>query len=336
MNVQVAKPDFADTLDLLCPMHVQLDVAGMITHIGPTLSKLQRGTQFLGRSFFGAFDLLRPAGARAIERLINAHGERVHLRLRSDPDMMLQGVVLQDPFGAGALINLSFGIGVIDAVRRYDLTNADFAATDLTTELLFLVEAKSAAMNASRNLNERLEKARLDAQMQASTDALTGLKNRRAVERIVSRKLSDHAPFSFMQLDLDFFKAVNDTYGHAAGDWVLQRVAQILMDAVREDDHAARIGGDEFAIILHGKIGPSRISELSQDIITRLSEPMDYAGNLCRISASIGVSQVSETNSRNMDQIMHEADQALYQSKANGRSRFAIFDTKTGNRGVGD
>ncbi|MFY0597689.1 MAG: GGDEF domain-containing protein [Cognatishimia sp.] len=330
MNIQVPKIEMSDALDVLCPMHVQLDAEGRISHVGPTLQKLQRGEKFENRPFFEVFKLLRPIGLKTIEHLITAHGERIHLRIKRDPDTVLQGVVIHDPTGSGTLINLSFGISVLDAVRRYDLTNTDFSATDLTIELLFLVEAKSAAMEASRSLNERLERARNEAQTLASTDSLTGLKNRRAVEKIMSRKLLDCAPFSLMQLDLDYFKVVNDTYGHAAGDRVLQRVAQILTAAVREQDHVARIGGDEFVIILHGDVSKTRIAEISENLIEQLNKPIPYEGNHCKISASIGVSQVEESVPRSMDQVMQEADRALYLSKDNGRSQFVIFDDPGG------
>jgi len=330
MNIQLPKVELSDALDVLCPMHVRLDAEGCISHVGPTLQKLQREERFENSPFFEVFHLLRPIGLKTIEHLNTAHAERIHLRIKRDPDTVLQGVVIHDPTGSGTLINLSFGISVLEAVRRYDLTNADFSATDLAIELLFLVEAKSAAMEASRCLNVRLEKARNEAQTMASTDSLTGLKNRRAVEKIMSRKLSDRAPFSLMQLDLDYFKVVNDTYGHAAGDRVLQRVAQILTAAVREQDHVARIGGDEFVIILDGDVSTTRIAEIAEDLIGQLNEPIPYEGNHCKISASIGVSQIEESVARSMDQVMQEADRALYLSKENGRSQYRIIDALGG------
>ena len=82
---------------------------------------------------------------------------------------------------------MSFGISIVTAVQEYALTSTDFAVTDLTMEMLYLVEAKSVAMRASRKLNARLQETTMVAQKEAFTDALTGLKNRRAMEHIIDR-----------------------------------------------------------------------------------------------------------------------------------------------------
>ena len=154
------------------------------------------------------------------------------------------------PDGNGVLVNLGFGIGVVEAVGAYDLRASDFAPTDLTIEMLYLVEAKSAAMEASRDLNRRLQSAKRTAEQQAQTDPLTGARNRRALDAELGRMIEARIPFGLVHVDLDYFKAVNDTLGHAAGDHVLKTVAQILSGEIRSGDIISRVGGDEFVLVL--------------------------------------------------------------------------------------
>lgn len=137
------------------------------------------------------------------------------------------------PTPSGAFLNLSFEISILAAVREYGLTSTDFAATDLAMEILYLIEAKTIAMKASHKLNARLQQATLAAQEQASTDALAGLKNRRAMDRIIAGFLSSGQAFALMHLDLDLLKSVNDTFGYAAVDHVLQQDAQIMLAHTR-------------------------------------------------------------------------------------------------------
>src|SRR5690606_16624789 len=118
------------------------------------------------------------------------------------------------------LIDLSFGIAVIEAVRRHDLTATDFAATDLAVEMLYLAEARAAVMRAALSLNDRLRAARREAEALAMRDTLTGLGNRRALDEALQRLIARREPFGLMHLHLDYFKDVNDTLGHAAGDAV--------------------------------------------------------------------------------------------------------------------
>jgi GGDEF domain-containing protein len=132
---------------------------------------------------------------------------------------------------------------VNEAVRRYGLTVADFAATDLTIEMLYLVEAKSAVMEELRHLNLRLHGAKAAAEEQALSDTLTGLCNRRALDLGLGALVQQGQTFGLMHLDLDYFKQVNDTHGHAAGDAVLRQVALVLREETRASDLVARVGG---------------------------------------------------------------------------------------------
>ncbi len=309
-------------LHVFCPMHVALDRFGHIKQAGATLHKLGV-PQLEGRRFLDVFEVYRPRAVDCMTQLLRTEGRKLHLRLRSGKRTSLKGHLVPDGTG-GAAINLSFGIAVIDAVRDYALTSADFAPTDLAVEMLYLVEAKSAAMDASRRLNTRLQGAMLDAEERAFTDTLTGLRNRRAMDHVLTRLGRAEAPFALMHLDLDFFKQVNDTMGHAAGDYVLQNVARIMLDETRKDDTAARVGGDEFVIVMSNSVSCERLSDLAQRLIARISKPVLFDGRECRVSASVGISQSDGTHT-DPATILEEADIALYAAKRAGRARFAFY-----------
>lgn len=240
----------------------------------------------------------------------------------------MKGVFVELPGQGGYLLNLSFGISVIESVRSHGLTSSDFSPTDLVIELLYLVEAKSAVMNETRNLNARLHGARIAAEEQAFTDTLTGLKNRRALDHMLSRFIDRDIPFALMQLDLDFFKAVNDTMGHAAGDKVLQKVAEILIHEIRPEDTVARIGGDEFVLIFDRLLDPAKLTSIANRIISRLEEPVMFQGKPCNISGSIGVVSSAMCKGADAGTYLSRADAALYRSKGRGRAcvSFAVSD----------
>lgn len=312
--------------DQICPMYALVDENGRIQRVGPTLAKLRPDMDWTGRRFFRVFDLSRPRWVRSIEELLQTAGSKLHLHFRDTPQTSLKGVLVPLPDGGGAIINLSFGISVLEAVRDYDLTSADFSPTDLTIEMLYLVEAKSAAMEASRQLNLRLQGAKIAAEEQAFTDTLTGLKNRRALDHVLERHLNSGRDFALMHVDLDFFKEVNDSLGHAAGDAVLQNVARIMVDCTRQSDTVARVGGDEFVLILNDMCELRQIEALATRLIAALEKPYIYGGKECKISASAGTSlSIWQTGSWNAAQIVHQADVALYAAKRAGRARHFFY-----------
>ncbi|MEO0486582.1 MAG: GGDEF domain-containing protein [Pseudomonadota bacterium] len=328
------------TLDILCPMHVRLDAGGRITHLAPTVAKLiDSAAQDSG--FFDAFELLRPQSIGSVDDLRRQAGVALHLRLRNAHRTTLKGVAV--PHGDGACVNLSFGISIVDAVGDYSLTSRDFAPTDLTIEMLYLVEAKSAAMDESRNLNTRLQGAKIAAEEQAFTDTLTGLKNRRALDHIMGRYIALGERFACMHVDLDYFKSINDTLGHAAGDLVLQKVARILVDETRAQDTVARVGGDEFVLLIRDIEDPAKLEAIANRIIAGLEEPIPFNGNMCRISGSAGTSRSSQYAKPELEEMLHHADLALYASKRGGRGQHTHFSAEllgldtsvpTGERGA--
>ncbi|MEO0402267.1 MAG: GGDEF domain-containing protein [Pseudomonadota bacterium] len=312
-------------LDVLCPMHVVLSNTGHVIHAGPTLQKLRPDVAMVGRRFLEIFDLKRPRAITTMDALLATAGTKLHLQLRDAPQTEVKGVLVPGAEDGQSIVNLSFGISVVDAVTDYALTSADFAATDLTVEMLYLVEAKSAAMDASRKLNQRLQGAMIAAEEQAFTDTLTGLKNRRAMDHVLARHIQWDTRFGLMQIDLDWFKAVNDTLGHAAGDHVLQTVARVMVEETRESDTVARVGGDEFVIILPHAKGTEALEGIGRRIIERLSRPIPFQGEVCRISASIGTAIFEPESGQTMAQILDDADVALYASKHGGRAQQTVY-----------
>ncbi|MGJ8625649.1 MAG: diguanylate cyclase domain-containing protein [Sulfitobacter sp.] len=311
-------------LDVLCPMHLTLNETGHITHAGPTIQKMRSDAPMIGQRFLEVFIVKRPRSIACMDDLRRATDLKLHLELRDAPRTELKGIMVPTTNGS-VIVNLSFGISILDGVRDYSLTNADFAATDLAIEMLYLVEAKTAAMEASRRLNLRLQGAKIAAEEQAFTDTLTGLKNRRAMDTILSRLVAGNSSFAVMHIDLDYFKAVNDTLGHAAGDHVLQTVARIMVEETRETDVVARVGGDEFTVILPDVSSDDILRRVGRRIIDRLEVPVPFNGQECRISASIGTVWIQSGEHPSMEALLSDADIALYASKHAGRARQTFY-----------
>ncbi len=316
-----------DVLDVLCPMHLQIDAQGLICRAGPTLQKLRPDVPLVGRAFLDVFSVSRPRGIMSMDSLWKARNVKLHLEMAGQPPAQLKGAMVSDGRG-GAIVNLSFGISILQAVSDYSLTNADFAATDLAIEMLYLMEAKSAAMEASRKLNLRLQGAKVVAEEQAFTDTLTGLGNRRALDQTLERMIASEAAFAVMHIDLDYFKVVNDTLGHAAGDHVLQVVSRAMVEETRASDIVARVGGDEFTVVLPDVRDIDVLKRVGQRIIDRIEVPIPFNESECKISASIGTVWMQASTAVSRETVLEDADIALYASKNKGRACQTFYTPK--------
>ncbi|WP_200762691.1 diguanylate cyclase [Nitrosophilus alvini] len=163
------------------------------------------------------------------------------------------------------------------------------------------------------------------ARSEAEVDFLTGLLNRRRFERAILELLNDlqtrNYPFSLVIIDLDDFKQINDTYGHPVGDTVLKEMAMILKTFLRANAIAARIGGEEFAVILPG-------SELEQAVhiaerLRRAVENRTFQGLELKTTASFGVTEAKKSDT--LEEIFERADKALYEAKKTGKNRVVAY-----------
>lgn len=161
-------------------------------------------------------------------------------------------------------------------------------------------------------------------------DPLTGLSNRlqfdRRLDQQIRHSLKHGELFALMMLDLDKFKPVNDTLGHAAGDQLLVEVGRRLTGLVRQSDTVARLGGDEFAIIQAGITSTEASSHLARRVIEALGKPFEIQDQTVNIGASVGVS-MCPMHSMDAGELMEGADLALYRAKHGGRATFELFDS---------
>jgi two-component system cell cycle response regulator len=187
-----------------------------------------------------------------------------------------------------------------------------------------------------RVINNTLERARLKSDVKraqtrmaemSTVDELTGLHNRRyfveALDGEFERANRYETDMALIMLDLDYFKKVNDTYGHPAGDMVLSYIGNILKKHVRRNDFACRYGGEEFAVILPNvnKDGINMAYERFREMV--IKQTFEYKSEHFHITVSIGIAFSSDAESAN-DLLAH-ADQALYQAKESGRDRIAVY-----------
>ncbi|MFT4076922.1 MAG: EAL domain-containing protein [Asticcacaulis sp.] len=168
----------------------------------------------------------------------------------------------------------------------------------------------------------------------ARHDGLTGLPNRTLLEERLHQALAmterAHSTLAVLALDLDRFKAVNDIFGHARGDEILRRVADILRSATRAGDTVARIGGDEFVIVQMGGAQPEAARHLCERILATFAEEMDTARDPTAVGVSIGVA-VGPQDAHDADGLRHCADIALYRAKQAGRGNARFFDLEMDN-----
>jgi len=219
--------------------------------------------------------------------------------------------------------------------HRWQHVKADGTAIDVLTysrETMFC--GRPAQHVAIMDVTEQ-RKAEARIAHMAHHDALTGLPNRillhERLDEALLRVRWYEEKLAVLCLDLDKFKNVNDTLGHAAGDKLLVAVAERLRKCVRDCDMAARFGGDEFAVLQLGLAGPHEAGALADRIVTLLSEPYDIDGHQALIGASAGIA-LTPADGETAEQLLGNADVALYQAKEDGRGVFRFFEPGMGAR----
>ena len=211
--------------------------------------------------------------------------------------------------------------------------------TDKSDAVRLAYESQEALVNALRESERELEGRVVERTAaleevnrrmhhQAQHDPLTGLPNRSLLrdrlEQATARAKRERTPFAVLMIDLDNFKAVNDTLGHDVGDLMLVEVARRLRECIRERDTIARLGGDEFIAVLE-ELGAAEDSALvAAKIVQALEAPIQAAGELLRTSPSIGISLYPE-DGQDPDFLLKFADIAMYRAKAGGRNCYRFY-----------
>jgi diguanylate cyclase (GGDEF)-like protein/PAS domain S-box-containing protein len=160
-------------------------------------------------------------------------------------------------------------------------------------------------------------------------DPLTGLGNRalmrKAIAQYVLTAIRSRTQFAVAMLDLDGFKKINDSLGHDAGDVLLKEVAERLKAAVRATDIVARMGGDEFVLLLHGAGDARAATDIAERVISTLRKPFNIAGCQLRVTTSLGLTFSGDSPDMSESLLMKRADIAMYEAKAGGKNQFCVY-----------
>ncbi|HET9483748.1 MAG TPA: diguanylate cyclase, partial [Xanthomonadales bacterium] len=204
----------------------------------------------------------------------------------------------------------------------------------VSSELERRVEQRTREINEAnvelRRQAEERERAEQKLKHDALHDALTGLPNRvlmrdRLVHALARYRRDPQQAFGVLYMDLDRFKVINDSMGHAVGDALLIEVGRRVVASLREEDTVARLGGDEFAVLLPGVRNQNDAAIVARRLIAALSVPVQAEGKELFTSTSIGVA-LSDPRYKQPDEMLRDADAAMYRAKSNGRQTFEIFD----------
>ena len=190
------------------------------------------------------------------------------------------------------------------------------------------IKIANATIKKLENAKNKLVKQQDIIYRQAHYDHLTSLANRsllhQRLELLIQESTESSKQFAILFLDLDHFKEINDSLGHDVGDELLVRVAKILIQATRKTDTVARIGGDEFVILLDNVDNENTIIPIAQKLLSALQQPLKIQEHDLHVTTSIGIS-IHPNHGSDFNMLLKHADIALYEAKAAGRNNFKIF-----------
>lgn len=200
--------------------------------------------------------------------------------------------------------------------------------SDLTSSFNSMLREIDEEVEKNRRQNELLKSQRSQMETLANFDALTGLSNRQFVMQTLRLALAsakrEQRDFAILFMDLDGFKAVNDSFGHEVGDRLLERVGELLHGELRESDLVARLGGDEFLILLDHEPDTGAAARTADRLIAAVRQPQQIGRWRIQVSASIGIATAKEAN-YDLSDIMVHADVAMYQAKQQGKGQHTQF-----------
>jgi diguanylate cyclase (GGDEF)-like protein len=279
--------------------------------------------------------MVEALGYRAVGATTGLEGLRLVREI--GPSLVLLDVVMPDLDGykvAAAIKGMQRFVPVmlltsledLESKRRGQAAGAD----DFLTKPVGSVELqiRIAAMLRIKALTDALDAANRRLSELADTDALTGIPNRRRFDVLCQsereRAQRYQRPLSVLMIDIDHFKRVNDTHGHAAGDDVLRAVARGLAETIRQSDHIGRIGGEEFAVIAPeiASSGAVALAERLRRHVEHTSVPGDIG--LIKVTISVGIASWDGTGTLDLAALFEESDVSLYQAKHHGRNRVVL------------
>ena len=209
-----------------------------------------------------------------------------------------------------------------------------------TPELVTLLQRMADNISfALENFDRALEKKQAEDRMEylATHDGLTGLPNRTMFNHLLNASIRVgrryERPFALMFIDLDGFKDVNDTLGHAAGDAVLVEVGDRLRACLRDSDVVARLGGDEFVVILNEVAESHRVAKVAGTLIASLRKPMLFSEQECAVTASVGIA-LFPADGADEETLIKHADIAMYLAKEEGKNDFRLFSSEIKSQSV--
>ena len=258
------------------------------------------------------------------------------LQIQSDQKLVLTDIVDEEDFAASrqTLVRHQNGLEPTFSINTRTTLNTG-KTLELAISLGEVTDGWGSYLYSVMQIQDTTESVQLSKKLmyQASHDEMTGLANRRSLEHVINRASEardlEGPLYSICMIDLDRFKLVNDTSGHAAGDALLVEIARVLKSEVRPDDTVVGMGGDEFALFLRRCPTNQAVS-----ICERISERIEtmvfrWEGASHTIGASIGIMTVEADSALTSEQILKRADTACYTAKVNGRGKVVVFDEQS-------
>ncbi len=250
-----------------------------------------------------------------------------------------------------AALNISFDGYSIDHILNGEPELLEIIRSETTRELSIMIDGvkryfeigtmplgnthntRMRMLKYIRDITEKKE-AQEKLTVLATTDSLSGLYNRTEFMKLAKRELSwanaHNENLSLLMLDLDLFKIINDTFGHAAGDEVIRKMGNIIMTSFRKTDFAGRLGGEEFVVLLKNTslLEAKRVAKKFQETVSKSKVIYESQEISFTISIGVATSYGDVINSSNIEDILKQADKALYKAKAKGRNCVATMDNQ--------
>lgn len=226
------------------------------------------------------------------------------------------------------------GVLTVQSYRRNAYDDERMAVLRLLAPYIAVAMDNSRKLQTIRSLNEQLEGEKKELERAygriehlANHDILTGLPNRRLLVELIHEHIPlarrQRQAFALLYVDIDNFKPINDSHGHEMGDQVLIRIADRLRGAVRQSDTVARIGGDEFVLVVRDVRSAEEARAIAAKVLAGIAQPLSIGELVCTLSASIGVS-LFPSDGESYDEVLVAADQAMYRAKEAGKAGIAL------------